>query len=260
MTDRCCKTERTCCEPRALVLPNRPEQTLLPAASDTAQSTCCPKGVPVFDGLDPRYRRILWTVIGINGAMFLGEMVAGQLAGSQALKADALDFLADTVTYGLSLAVIGASLRTRATAALAKGVSLSLMALWVFGSTLHQTLVLGVPKADVMGVVGLLALAANLASVLLLRPYKDGDANVRSVWLCSRNDAIGNVIVMAAALAVWGTARAWPDLLVAAMMAGVFLTSSVQILRQAWAEYHDRSRTPQGFRRQTCHATTTSGA
>jgi Co/Zn/Cd efflux system component len=193
--------------------------------------------VPVFDGLDPRYKRILWTVIGINAAMFLGETAAGHWAGSQALKADALDFLADTVTYGLSLAVIGASLRTRATAALAKGISLSLMALWVFGSTLYQTLVLGLPSAAAMGGVGALALAANLASVILLKPYKDGDANVRSVWLCSRNDAIGNVIVMVAALGVWGTATAWPDLVVAAIMAGVFLTSSVQILRQARDEY-----------------------
>jgi Co/Zn/Cd efflux system component len=197
--------------------------------------------VPVFDGVNPRYKRILWTVIGVNGAMFLGETLAGQLAGSQALKADALDFLADTVTYGLSLAVIGASLRTRATAALFKGLSLSLMALWVFGSTLYHTLVLGLPKAEVMGVIGMLALAANLASVLLLRPYKDGDANVRSVWLCSRNDAIGNVIVMVAALGVWGTATAWPDLVVAAVMAGIFLTSAIQILRQAWNEHRQGS-------------------
>lgn len=243
MADSCCKSETACCEPPALVLPGRPAAATK-KSHGTAGESCCPKGVPVFDGVDPRYKRILWTVIGINGAMFLGEMAAGQLAGSQALKADALDFLADTVTYGLSLAVIGASLRTRATAALAKGVSLSLMALWVFGSTLYQTLILGLPKAEVMGVIGLLALAANLASVLLLRPYKDGDANVRSVWLCSRNDAIGNIIVMVAALAVWGTATAWPDLLVAAIMAGIFLTSSVQILRQAWTEYRDGSQAP----------------
>jgi Co/Zn/Cd efflux system component len=207
------------------------------AAIDVSSDSCCPRGVPVFDGVDTRYKRVLWTVIGINGAMFLGEMAAGQLAGSQALKADALDCLADTVTYGLSLAVIGARLRTRATAALAKGLSLSLMALWVLGSTLYHTLILGLPKAEVMGLVGALALIANLTSVLLLRPYKDGDANVRSVWLCSRNDAIGNVIVMGAALAVWGSDTAWPDLLVAAIMAGIFLTSSVQILRQAWAEH-----------------------
>jgi Co/Zn/Cd efflux system component len=169
--------------------------------------------------------------------MFLTEMIAGQMAGSQALKADALDFLADTVTYGLSLAVIGATLRTRASAALLKGLSLSAMALWVFGATVYQILVLGLPRAEVMGLIGVLALAANLTSVLLLLPYKDGDANVRSVWLCSRNDAIGNVIVMAAAVGVWGTATAWPDLAVAAAMAGIFLTSSVQILRQAWTEY-----------------------
>lgn len=239
MADTCCKSDTACCEPPALVLPIQSAPAARSDTCGTAGDTCCPKGVPVFDGVNPRYKRILWTVIGINGVMFLGEMAAGQLAGSQALKADALDFLADTVTYGLSLAVIGASLRTRSTAALAKGVSLFLMALWVFSSTVYQTLILGVPKAEVMGMIGVLALAANLASVLLLRPYKDGDANVRSVWLCSRNDAIGNVIVMVAALGVWGTATAWPDLLVAAIMAGIFLTSSVQILRQAWREYRE---------------------
>jgi Co/Zn/Cd efflux system component len=241
MADSCCKSETNCCEPPALVLPGQFAQTVPTATCGTAEDTCCPRGVPIFDGMNPRYKLILWAVIGINGAMFVGEMVAGQLAGSQALKADALDFLADTVTYGLSLAVIGASLRTRATAALAKGASLFLMALWVFSSTVYQTLILGLPKAEVMGVVGLLALAANVGSVLLLQPYKDGDANVRSVWLCSRNDAIGNVIVMVAALAVWGTATAWPDLLVAAIMAGIFLTSSLQILRQAWSEYGEGS-------------------
>ncbi len=247
MADTCCRSETACCEPPPLVSPDTPAQVAPAGACGSVEDTCCPKGVPVFDGVNPRYKRILWTVIGINGAMFLGEMLAGQFAGSQALKADALDFFADTVTYGLSLAVIGASLRTRATAALTKGVSLSLMALWVFGSTVYQTLILGLPKAEVMGVVGLLALAANLASVLLLRPYKDGDANVRSVWLCSRNDAVGNVIVMGAAFAVWGTATAWPDLLVAAVMAGIFLTSAVQILRQAWAEYPEGRRAPGGL-------------
>jgi Co/Zn/Cd efflux system component len=189
--------------------------------------------------MDPRYKLMLWTVMGINGAMFLTEMTAGQLAGSQALKADALDFLGDTVTYGLSLAVIGASLRTRATAALFKGLSLSAMAVWVFGSTVYHTLILGLPSAEVMGIIGFMALTANLTSVGLLMRYKDGDANVRSVWLCSRNDAISNVVVMVAALGVWGTGTAWPDLIVASLMAGVFLTSSVQILRQAWSEYRE---------------------
>jgi Co/Zn/Cd efflux system component len=137
----------------------------------------------------------------------------------------------------LSLAVIGRSVQTRSYAALFKGLSLTVMGLWVFGSTLYHVLVLGVPRAEIMGVIGFMALAANVASVLLLLRYKDGDANVRSVWLCSRNDAIGNVAVMGAALAVWGTTSAWPDLLVAAIMAGLFLWSSAQILQQGWREY-----------------------
>lgn len=226
MTDECCNQGAGRCSTLKLARPAK-------------KDACCSGGVPVFDGMDPRYKRVLWTVIAVNGVMFLTEIVAGQLAGSQALKADALDFLGDTITYGLSLAVIGASLRTRATAALFKGASLSLMGFWVFGSTLYQTLILGLPSAEVMGFIGFLALAANLASVGLLMPYKDGDANVRSVWLCSRNDAIGNTAVMLAALGVWGTATAWPDLIVAALMAGIFLTSSMQILRQAWSEYRE---------------------
>ncbi|WP_319799201.1 cation transporter [Nitrobacter sp.] len=232
MADHCCDQDTDACCPPALVPLAKKD-----AVAHKVEDTCCSGGVPVFDGMDPRYKRVLWTVIAINGAMFLTEMVAGQLAGSRALQADALDFLGDTITYGLSLAVIGASLRTRASAALFKGLSLSVMGLWVFGSTIYQTLILGVPSAEVMGVIGFLALAANLASVGFLMPYKDGDANVRSVWLCSRNDAIGNVAVMLAALGVWGTATAWPDLIVAAIMAGIFLTSATQILRQAWTEY-----------------------
>jgi Co/Zn/Cd efflux system component len=168
--------------------------------------------------------------------MFAVEMGGGALAGSQALQADALDFLADSATYGISLAVIGASVPVRAWAAFAKGLSLTLMGLWVFGSTAYHVFVLGLPRAEIMGVVGFLALAANVASVLLLMRYKDGDANVRSVWLCSRNDAIGNVAVMIAALGVWGTVTKWPDLIVAAIMASLFLWSSAQILRQSWRE------------------------
>lgn len=204
--------------------------------SDQNKACGC-SGNPQFDGLDPAYKRILWAVIAINAAMFIIEMSAGKLAGSQALQADALDFLGDAFTYGLSLAVIGMSLKVRSTAALIKGVSLLLMGLWVFGSTVYQFLVLGVPKAEIMGAIGVLALTANVASVLLLMRYKDGDANVRSVWLCSRNDAIGNVAVMFASVAVWLTATAWPDLIVAIIMAGLFLRSAQLILMQAWQEF-----------------------
>jgi len=199
-------------------------------------ASCCGSGAS-FEGLSTDYKRRLWAVIAINAVMFAVEMVAGHLAGSRALQADALDFLGDTLTYGMSMAVIGASLRVRASAALIKGFSLLAVGLWVFGSTIYTVFVLGVPQAQVMGAIGFLALAANMASVLLLVKYKDGDANVRSVWLCSRNDAIGNVAVMLAALGVWGTQTGWPDVIVAALMAGLFTWSAVQILAQGLSEW-----------------------
>ena len=204
---------------------------------------CCGHNAK-FDGVSDDYKRRLWLVIALNATMFIVEMAAGQLAKSQALQADALDFLGDALTYGISLAVIGASVRVRTSAALAKGISLLLMGLWVFGSTVYRVFYIGVPEAEIMGIVGFLALLTNLASVLLLVRYKDGDANVRSVWLCSRNDAIGNVAVMIAALGVWGTSTGWPDLLVAGIMAGLFLSSATQIIRQALAE-RDEAATSQ---------------
>ena len=194
-----------------------------------------------FDGISVDYKRRLWTVIALNVTMFFVEMTAGHLAKSQALQADALDFAGDALTYGISLAVIRASLHARTNAALFKGFSLLLMRLWVFGSTVYRIFYVGVPTAEIMGIVGLLALLTNLASVLLLVRYKDGDANVRSVWLCSRNDAIGNVAVMFAALGVWGTSTGWPDLVVATVMAGLFLSSAFQIVRQALAERREMS-------------------
>lgn len=190
-----------------------------------------------FDGLAPAYRRALWIVIALNGAMFVIEMLAGAMAGSKALQADALDFLGDTLTYGLSLWAIGRSVATRANAALVKAFSLAGMGLWVLGSTLWRLAAGGLPEAPVMGGVGLLALAVNLGAVLILSRWKDGDANVRSVWLCSRNDALGNLAVIGAALAVAVTGSRWPDLIVALAMAGLFLHSALTILRQALAEH-----------------------
>lgn len=191
-----------------------------------------------FDGTDPAYRRVLWLVIFLNASLFVIEMLAGHLGNSKALQADALDFLGDTLTYGLSLAVIGMAARIRTQAAVVKGLSLFAMGAWVWGSTLYYIVVGdGLPHAEVMGIIGFLALSANVASVLLLMRYKDGDANVRSVWLCSRNDAIGNCIVMLAAAGVWQTTSAWPDLAVALVMGGLFLQSSSQILRQSLREW-----------------------
>lgn len=195
----------------------------------------CGSGV-VFDGLSARYRRILWAVIVINAVMFVVEMTAGQLAGSQALKADALDFLGDTLTYSITLLVIGRPLRVRASAAMAKGASLAVMGVWVLATTFYQAFILGVPDEVVMGAVGIAACIANVVSALLLMRYRNGDANVRSVWLCSRNDAIGNLAVVAAAGGVMVMGSAWPDLIVAAFMAALFLYSSAGIMRQAAGE------------------------
>jgi Co/Zn/Cd efflux system component len=190
-----------------------------------------------FQGLSRDYKARLWAVIALNASMFAIEMGGGVIAGSQALQADALDFLGDTLTYGMSLAVIGLSLRVRTTSALIKASTLALMGVWVFGSTVWHAFVLGLPRAEVMGLLGSLALATNITSVLLLLKYKDGDANVRSVWLCSRNDAIGNVAVIVAALGVWNTASGWPDIIVAAILASLFLNSATKILRQAIDEW-----------------------
>jgi Co/Zn/Cd efflux system component len=199
-------------------------------------SGCCDHEGEVFNGMSSAYRRALWAVIIINGGMFGVEMTAGISAQSQALQADALDFLGDFATYFLSMLMIGQPLMWRARAALFKGVSLAAMGLWVFGSTAWHVLVLGVPAAQIMGIVGFMALVANLTSVVLLMRYRDGDANVRSVWLCSRNDAIGNVAVLGAAGLVWWSGTAWPDLLVAFIMAGLFLNSAAQIIRHAREE------------------------
>ena len=192
-----------------------------------------------FDGVSDGYRRRLWLVIAINAVMFAVEIVAGQMSGSRALQADALDFLGDSLTYALSLYVIGMSLRVRARAAMLKGVSLLAMGCWVLGTTVWGAIAGGTPEAATMGAVGFMALAANLASVALLMAYREGDANVRSVWLCSRNDAIGNVAVMVAALGVWGSSTGWPDLIVAAIMAGLFVSSAAQIIRRAAAEMRE---------------------
>ena len=194
-----------------------------------------------FTGLSDKFRRILWVIIAINATMFVIEMVGGFFAGSQALKADALDFLGDTVTYTITLMVIGMPLLWRARAALFKGVTLGLMGGWILISTVYSTIFIGLPKAETMGLIGVMALLANLTSVLFLLKYRNGDANVRSVWLCSRNDAIGNLAVILAATGVWASESAYPDLAVAGLMSTLFLWSSIQIVKQAREELASES-------------------
>ncbi|MEP0069576.1 cation transporter [Pyruvatibacter sp.] len=189
-----------------------------------------------FDGASAAYKRALWAVIAINGVMFLVEGSAGFAGQSMALKADALDFAGDTATYAMSLMVIGMALHWRARAALVKGISLLLMGLGVLGLTAYRVIVLNDPSAEIMGSIAALALVANIVSVLILMKFRDGDANVRSVWLCSRNDAIGNVAVIAAAGVVAVSGSPWPDLAVAAFMAWLFTSSAVSIIKQARVE------------------------
>lgn len=189
-----------------------------------------------FEGVSERYKRVLLIVVAINAGMFLVEMSYGIIGESQALKADALDFLSDSVTYALSLWAIGKPARVRSNVALIKGFSLLGIAVWVLGSTLYYALVVNQPSAPIMGSVALAALTANIISVILLMRYRDGDANVRSVWLCSRNDAIGNVAVLFAALMVFYTHSNWPDLVVAFALAGLFISSAFQIIKQAIQE------------------------
>lgn len=174
--------------------------------------------------------------LGLNAAMFAIEMAAGLGADSVALQADALDFFGDTVTYALSLAVLGMSLARRTAAALFKGVSMALMGLWVLGAAAHAAWAQPLPIVEVMGTVGVAALGVNVGVAVLLYRFRGGDSNMRSVWLCSRNDAIGNLAVLAAAAGVFGTGTVWPDLAVAALMATLALVASLQIIRHALAE------------------------
>lgn len=184
----------------------------------------------------PRYRRILWIALVINAAMFLVEIGAGYQSGSLSLLADAIDFAGDAVNYGVSLAVLSAALAWRARAALVKALAMIVFGLFVLGQAVWRLWTGSVPDASTMGLIGVLALVANLSVAWMLYAFREGDANMRSVWLCSRNDALGNLAVMAAALGVFGTGRAWPDLAVAAIMAGLALHSGVSVMRQSLQE------------------------
>lgn len=181
----------------------------------------------------PAYRRALWTVVVLNVGYGAAEMVGGFLSQSQALKADALDFLGDGLITFLGLLAIGWSLRWRARAALVQGLFLGALGLGVIVTTGYRVLVQQRPEAELMGILGLIALAVNLASAIVLIPHRTGDANVRAVWLFSRNDAIGNAAVVAAAGLVAWTGSVWPDLAVAGVIAVLFLQSSWAIVRDA---------------------------
>jgi len=200
---------------------------------------CCCTPPPLE--LDPHrgnkaYRRVLWVVLGINAAMFMVEIGAGVAAGSASLQADALDFLGDAANYAISLMVVGMALRYRATAALAKGATMAAFGLWIVATVVWHALHGTLPSAITMGAVGFAALAANAASFGLLWAYRGGDANMRSAWICTRNDVLGNLAVLLAAAGVFGTGTGWPDIIVAVLMAGLALQGAASVIRQSLGE------------------------
>lgn len=202
-------------------------------------AACCDRPSPDPYRGNQAYRRVLWAVLTINAAMFVVEVGAGLAAGSASLQADALDFFGDAANYGISLFVVGMTLRYRATAALAKGGTMGLFGLWVIATIVWHAIHGTLPSAFAMSAVGFAALTANAASFGLLWAYRGGDANMRSAWICTRNDVLGNLAVLLAALGVFGMGMGWPDLVVAAAMAGLALQGAVTVIQHALSELRE---------------------
>ena len=196
------------------------------------------------NGNTARFRRILWIALIVNGGMFLVEIICGVIASSSALQADALDFLGDAVNYAISLFVLGMAIRHRAMASVLKGATMGAFGLWVVGSTLYHVLAGTVPEAEVMGGIGIVALLANGGVASLLYAFREGDSNMRSLWICARNDALGNLAVLLAASGVFVTRAGWPDFTVAGVMALLALSGSFQILRHAVTELRQNPISP----------------
>lgn len=198
-------------------------------------------GEPTPLRIDPQFRRVLWCACVITGAMFLIETVAGHVSGSQALQADALDFLDDALTYALALAAASTSKRLHAAATLSKWICLCLAGVWILGSSLYQASVPVVPRADIMTVTGLLAIVANAICVALLARYRNRTSSADAAWMHSRNDMLGNCLVILTAAAVWLSQSPWPDLLIAVVAAANFLGTATWGLRQSLGEYRKQN-------------------
>ena len=197
---------------------------------------CCNHHHDDSDINSPRWRRALWIALVLNAGMFLIEIIAGIAAGSSALEADALDFFADTATYAVSLFVAGMSLSWRNRVALYKGISMTLLGMWILSGTIWHLLLGIVPQSHVMGVVGALAMMTNVGVAVILYKFREGDANMHSVWICTRNDAIGNVAVLLAALGVFGTGTGYPDYIVAMIMATLSIIAGLQVTHRVHKE------------------------
>ena len=199
-------------------------------------STGCGDGSAPDGDVIGAYRKVLWLVFAMNAFMFVTESAAGWAADSVSLQADALDFLSDSAAYLISLLVAAKSIRWRAGAALLKGGAMAVFGVWVLGMTVYRLLNPELPGALVMGSIGSLALVVNVTAAVLLMRFRSGDSNMRSVWLCSRNDALANLAVLAAASGVFAAQSNWPDLIVGAGIAALALTGAWQIVRHALSE------------------------
>lgn len=194
---------------------------------------CCE---PEKEAAKGNRRLVLWVALVLNACMFGAEVVASFLADSIALRADAIDFLGDAANYGVSLFVLGMAIAVRARASLVKAACMGLFGVWVIATVVMSAIQGSAPVPEAMGALGFVALAVNLFVAYLLFSFRDGDSNMQSVWLCSRNDAIGNAAVMAAGGAVYFTRSAWPDLIVAVCMGLLSLQASYVIFRSARME------------------------
>jgi cation diffusion facilitator family transporter len=201
-------------------------------SASCCSNTSCSAPPPV----DPRYRKALWVALVLNAMMFAVELGGSWASGSVSLLADAIDFFGDAGNYAISLAVLGMAATTRSKAALFKAACMGAFGVFVLGKAVWNLQAGVPPEPATMGVVGFVALAVNGGVALMLYRFRSGDANMRSVWICSRNDALGNIAVMLAALGVFGTGNAWPDLLVAGVMGVLALTGSWTVLHQARGE------------------------
>lgn len=210
-----------------------------PLIQDTPAAGCGYSATVKFDGESPAYRRILLTVIAINAVAFMAVAGGAVIQGSAALGANALDFLADSATYAISLWAISKSVRVRSGAARLKGASLALLAVFILGFALWRAMSGSPPEGSVITGLGLFGFVANAAAAFLLVRHREGDANVRSVWLCTRNDLIESLVVAAAGGLVWLIASRWPDLIAGAVLALVFLQSAWSIIRQSQQELRE---------------------
>lgn len=197
---------------------------------------CCNDKACEIEALHDRQSSTLKIVLGINAVMFFVELIAGLLAGSVSLIADSLDMLGDALVYGFSIYVIARGARMKAKAALLKGGIMAAFGLFVFGQALYKMIIPQVPVFETIGIIGVLALAANSLCLVLLWRHRADDINMNSVWLCSRNDIIANVSVLGAAMGVWLTGSGWPDILVGLGLAALFLRSALFVLSGAKKE------------------------